>query len=329
MFNWFRPKCPVEPDVKAWVERRMSWLIGTFGQERLLQGSVILPSEEYFPDLYDGTEEDARALLARVCRYMDIDPQRVELALYSEQQQVGFNIDVVRPDGGTAGLYSNQDGKTTLWLEVSRMADPVSVVATFAHELCHAHLLGGGRISSEEEDHEPLTDLATVYFGMGIFTANACLRDKAYHVGNWEHWSISRQGYLTSPVLAYAMALCAWLRRETSPAWARYLRLDARSPFKKALAYLTRVENPVGLESQLSPSGKPTACPADLLPSWSPRRQAGKKENGRSRRTRRERAGQPCNDRCRRSIRAGHAPHAERPVAGSGPIILPAPVTQR
>jgi len=238
MFNWFRPKCPVPPDVKVWVERRMCWLVGQFGQGRLLDGEVILPNEEYFPDLYDGSEADARILLDRVCRYMDIDAAEVDLSFYSERQQVAAHMEVVRPEGGTAGLYDEQSGRTRIWLEISRLADPTSVVATFAHELCHAHLLGGGRISREEEDHEPLTDLATVYFGMGIFTANAMLRDKSYRDGNWEGWSISRQGYLTAPVLAYALALFAWLRRETRPHWDRRLRLDVRSPFRKALSYL-------------------------------------------------------------------------------------------
>jgi hypothetical protein len=72
---------------------------------------------------------------------------------------------------------------------------------------------------------------------MGIFVANATLRDKSYHVGNWEGWSISRQGYLTAPILAYALALFAWLRRETQPGWAGYLRLDVRSPFREAQSY--------------------------------------------------------------------------------------------
>jgi hypothetical protein len=215
----------------------MCWLVSQFGRDRLLDGKVILPTEEYFPAPYDQSEGGARILLDQVCGYMDVDPASVDLFFYSERQQVVLNIEVVRPEGGTAGLYREQNARTTISLEISRLADPISVVATFAHELCHAHLLGAGRISPKEDDHEPLTDLATVYFGMGIFVANATLRDKSYHVGNWEGWSISRQGYLTAPILAYALALFAWLRRETQPGWAGYLRLDVRSPFREAQSY--------------------------------------------------------------------------------------------
>ncbi len=263
MFPWSRPKCPVEPDVKAWVERRMSWLVGQFGRDRLLQGEVILPDEQHFPDPYDGSEAAARVLLDRVCRYMDMDPRGVALRLYSERRRMAPSVDVILPDGGTAGLYTQQGGRTTVWLEESRLADPTSVVATFAHELCHAHLLGGGRVADDEADHEPLTDLATIFFGMGVFTANASLRDKSYHAGNWEGWSISRQGYLTAPTLAYGLALYAWLRRETGPDWARYLRLDVRSPFQKAEAYLAHTKNAVVLPRESQEAGPP-ACPPSL-----------------------------------------------------------------
>lgn len=265
MFKWFRPKCPVQPDVKAWVERRMCWLVSQFGRDRLLNGKIILPTEEHFPAPYDGSEADARILLDQVCRYVDVDPACVDLFFYSERQPVALNMEVVRPEGGTAGLYSEESGRTTIWLEVSRLADPISIVATFAHELCHAHLLGGGRISAEEEDHEPLTDLATVYFGMGIFIANATVRDKSYHVGTWEGWSISRQGYLTAPVLAYALALFAWLRQETIPGWSRYLRPDVRSPFRKALSYLAHTKGVVVLPPEMDDAGSPE-CSPDLRP---------------------------------------------------------------
>ena len=163
--------------------------------------------------------------------------------------------------GGTAGLYSQQGGRTAIWLEESRLADPVSVVATFAHELCHADLLGDGRITRDAADHEPLTDLATIYFGMGVFTANASFRDKSYRSGNWEHWSISRQGYLTAPILAYALALFAWLREEPKPSWARHLRLDVRSPFRKALSYLAQTKDVVVLCAETQDSLGVPPCP--------------------------------------------------------------------
>lgn len=87
-----------------------------------------------------------------------------------------------------------------MWLEVSRLGDPTSVAATIAHELGHVHLIGGKRVDPNAADHEPLTDLLTVFLGLGVLTSNSTIRDRSYHVGNWDSWSISRQGYLTSPM---------------------------------------------------------------------------------------------------------------------------------
>ena len=189
-----------------------------------------MPNEDYFPAAFNGSEPTSTILLDQVCEYIDVDPASVDLLFYSERQRLTRFTEIVRPDRGAAGLYSKQNGRTTIWLEVSHLADPITIVATFAHELCHAHLLGGGRISSEEADHEPLTDLATIYFGMGIFTANASLRqDKTTRAGNSESWSISRQGYLTN--FGLRIGAVRLVSSERGPDWAGHLRLDVRSPF--------------------------------------------------------------------------------------------------
>jgi len=44
---------------------------------------------------------------------------------------------------------------------------------TALHELGHVLLLADGKISKDRKDHEHLTDLLTVWLGLGIFTANS------------------------------------------------------------------------------------------------------------------------------------------------------------
>ncbi len=239
MFNWSRPKCPVDPDVRTWVEQRMNWLVGQFGWETFAECEVVLPIRDHFPSPYDGSREAIRELFDQVCEYMEIDPQTVELKFYSEGRDPVRNAGLVAEEpSGTVGLYDRRQGRTTIWLETSKLGDPTCVVATCAHELCHAHLLGGNRLSRDETDHEAVTDLATICFGMGVFTANSSLRDRTTRGGGLEFWNISRQGYLTDPVLAYALALYAWARDERPPDWERHLRADIRSLLRQALAYL-------------------------------------------------------------------------------------------
>jgi hypothetical protein len=106
------------------------------------------------------------------------------------------------------------------------------------------HLLGHGRISVDTEDHEPLTDLLTVFFGLGVFTANSVIRETSWHAGQLSGWSIGRRGYLGMPVYGYAFARFARARGEDGSDWSRELRPDVRSAFKQAMRFLEKETSP-------------------------------------------------------------------------------------
>jgi tetratricopeptide (TPR) repeat protein len=164
----------------------------------------------------------------------------MELRIHYATASDRFNPALSKPQPNWTGLFRLDEEKPIIWVEAASSNDPESLVATFAHELAHAHLLGQKRVSPEEEDLEQLTDLTTVYFGMGIFPANCAFRDKSYHAANWQGWSISRQGYLDPPTWSYALAVYAWRRQERKPPWTGYLRPTVRAPCRQAIAYLWR-----------------------------------------------------------------------------------------
>jgi hypothetical protein len=247
MWNLFRSKatCPVDPDAQGWVDERFRWLEAEFGRERLLEGRVVLPTEEFFPDPYAGRPEDAQVMLERVAGYMDVDASRLELVLFSGQQGVPQLGPGPRDSSGPAGLYvrgtsgaGESPERTRIGVEVGQLSDPQSLVATLAHELGHELLLGQERVSPEEADHEPLTDLLTVYFGMGVFTGNSTLQDRGWSDGMWAGWQTRRLGYLDQRTFGYAMARFAWARGERNPAWMGHVRPDVRAPMKQGLKFL-------------------------------------------------------------------------------------------
>ena len=240
MFGFFRSRvaCPVTSEARGWIEQRMAWLTEEFGCKRVQSVRVILPTPEFFPDPYNGTREDALRMLERVCGYMGIEPETVELSLYRERNPLS-NGELWQ---GTAGLYHEEVRKYRISVEVANLGDPLALVATMAHELGHVHLLGHGRITPDVEDHEPLTDLLTVFLGMGVFTANSVIREHYQDTALSSMWSIGRRGYLTMPMYGYALALFARRRGEEKPRWARELRLDVRSSFKQAMRFLNESE---------------------------------------------------------------------------------------
>ena len=238
---WFTPKCPVEADDKQWLEESMEWLLEEFGCDAFRAVAVILPTDEFFPDEYAGDEDDAWSLVKRVCGYMDVDPDRIKLEFFDDQYGELHKIGCFEASyDGASGLYQKRKGKFVVSLATSQLADPMSLVATIAHELGHVRLLGEERVDDDCDDHEPLTDLLTVFFGLGIFTANSAFNFEQWTNTSYQGWRTERKGYLSEEMLGYALALFAMMRGEHNPAWSRYLGGSVITYFKNGQRYLQK-----------------------------------------------------------------------------------------
>jgi hypothetical protein len=242
MFGWFGPRCPVSAEDKVWAEERLRWLAAHFGLERLRSAAVVLPTPEFFPEPYGGTEADGRVVFERVCRRLKLDPGSVPMEFFAEDRAPPW-LGEGRHEGA-AGLYENAGWARRIQIERSALSDPVILIATAAHELAHL-LLGGSSFAEGDEDHEKLTDLATVALGLGVFTANSRVREFRWSDRVAEGGGLRRLGYLGQPQVGYALALYAHVRGEESPAWAGHLCLDVRSPFWAGLRYLRKHGCPV------------------------------------------------------------------------------------
>lgn len=237
MFSWFKPRCPVDPQAKRWIECRLAWLAGQFGLDVFTRRSLVLPLAEYFPEKYDGTEESVRVLIDQVCGYMDADPNRIELKFYRDRAEFWLVNDQGQSVPRAAGLYEERYGRTVIHIESSQFGEPMDLVGTTAHELAHLRLMGEDRISGDAYDNELLTDLTVVFHGMGIFLANSP-RTWASQFTTWPESQDRKPEYMTQPMFGYALAHAAWFRHEQKPAWAKFLRPDARASFKQGLNYL-------------------------------------------------------------------------------------------
>ncbi len=256
MFGWFRPTCPCDPAATRWVEERLKWLSKHFGLHILLERPVILPTPEFFPDPWDGSPQAVRRMFRRVCQYMAVDPESVEMQLYTDRTPGSISaIDPTR--GFAAGTWQvgegpSQKGVTGPWqggerppqkglirIERSTLDRPADLIGIMAHELSHQRLLGEGRADRDAFDNELLTDLTAVYHGFGVFLANNP-RKSTGEVRCWPGTKLRRPEYLSEPMLGYAMAHLAWFRDEERPAWLKQLRWAPRSVVKQGLHYLDK-----------------------------------------------------------------------------------------
>jgi hypothetical protein len=252
--KWSTPQCPVNDEQRVWLENAGAWLLKEFNIQ-LDQVTIVLPTPEFFPDTYRGQEDDAKKLLHRVCSYMKVSPDRLSLEwITDEHQELRAHLPSFEASNkGAAGHYQEDGGTIRISLSSAHLRDPMSLVAVMAHELGHVLLLGDKKIARDRKDHEYLTDLLTVLLGLGIFTANSAFRFTQWTGGFKQGWRAQRLGYLTEAMFGYALALFAWTRGESKPAWSKYLEGSIQHHFKSGLSYLkTRaLANPLGNSSPL------------------------------------------------------------------------------
>ncbi len=140
----------------------------------MLERQLILPTEEFFPDKWDGTPQAGQVMFRRVCGYMGVDPRHVSLEFFDDPTPNSF-LALDPSMGIAAGTWSptSEFGSSGfIRLERGSLDRPSDLVGTMAHELSHQRLLGERRLSPNAFDNELLTDLTAVYFGFGVFVAN-------------------------------------------------------------------------------------------------------------------------------------------------------------
>jgi hypothetical protein len=236
------PQCHVTPEQKVWVEERMLWLREQFGPEPIRR-PPLEPSSPLLPRQWNKSPEAGADLLQRLCQFMLVPSTRLQLDYYSHHEThdllPAFAGETNR--SGPAGLFIHpkDSDKLVIGLEESGLERPANLTATICHELGHVHLLADRRIEQDTADSEPLTDLLTVFFGAGIFTANS-----AFQFGQWQShshhgWAASRQGYLSEELFGYALACYAWYRGEPKPGWAKHLRTNILYYLDDSLHFLS------------------------------------------------------------------------------------------
>jgi hypothetical protein len=239
----FKPKLPLSEEDRQWVDDGFYRLSRILGRNRMLEAEIILPDAEHFPDHYDKSDSAAEKMFLRIRDYMQVDPSLIDLEIFPDETQ---KLSELLPywkggHGGCAGIYfhpEDENKKMVVALWHSQMEDPISLVATIAHELGHVILLGGRLMERSIKDMEPMTDLLTVFLGFGIFNANCASRFLQWQDNSKQGWSMKQLGYLPEEVFSYALAKFAQERGERRPKWAAHLSTNVRSYFSNSAAWL-------------------------------------------------------------------------------------------
>lgn len=243
--SWFTPKCPINAEDKEWLEDSFQWLIDEFGAETLHDLKMILPNNDFFPDHFSGDISSLKKMIRRICGYMSVDYAKIELELFTDERRNSPHpLAQFESEGtGACGLYQFYYNRHHISIEEKLLANPTNLIATIAHELGHARLLGEDRLSPDYEFHELLTDITAIFFGLGIFTANSLFIFEQWTNAHYQGWQTSRYGYINEEMAGYSLALFAYLRNEKNPGWTNDIQRNVRYYFKKSLKYLEKTDD--------------------------------------------------------------------------------------
>jgi hypothetical protein len=233
---------PITEERRVWIDDCFCWLKADFGAQLIKQKRTLTPTLEDFPIDFVGSDENAFKLLDIIAAQMDLDSDLIDINFYAEGEREivtgtgSYSRVFLRPgenEKTSAGHYKGKDeeGCFQIGLNFRSMQNVERLIATIGHELAHIKLLGEERIS---KNNEPLTDLTTVVFGLGIFGANAA---STFETGTFS-WQHGRQGYLSEMDWGYAIALNCHIREETTASWRKYLKPNPRYDFDRALRFI-------------------------------------------------------------------------------------------
>jgi tetratricopeptide (TPR) repeat protein len=233
-----KPALSVED--KEWVEKNMLWFIETFGLAKVDQQPFILPSAERFP--YDDftSQDQFKKLFEQLCNYWDVDYNDITVKFFDDIKSKQWSTWTLagssnQPLGVLYKTYDLTEKSFNMQLAKSNLNNAQLLVTVIAHELAHVKLLGNGLLSINDPEMEPLTDLASIFFGFGIFMANTCQRRDI----NW----ISRSGYLPNEVISYANALMCYITDKNGDSFHSFFNENTKSLFENDLAFLYKTND--------------------------------------------------------------------------------------
>ena len=235
-------KCPVTIDDEEWLNSDLGWLKDLLNEPHFLEIKTVTPTKKFYNRDFTEIEADAQFVLERTKELMCIENEKIELKFFDDskvEMDDGSVLTTPADINGSwesaTGFYEEKENNTIIYIERQQLKNPISLIATIAHELSHAILLGEKII---EENDEHLTDLMAITYGFGIFLGNSRFTFSQFNKGGMLGWESSSQGYLPEQVIAFSMAWLS-LKRNENVDYKKFLNKTMLKYFNQSYNYLT------------------------------------------------------------------------------------------
>lgn len=240
MFGLFRKGTLLGDELTEWQFDVFAWLLRhTGGFEALRQRRLIYPTPAFFPQKSAQGKAFAESIFEQVRQHAGMLDWPCMLQAQEEDPDplVAPALLVEGTPNSPAGTFRRTGEGALITYRPGKTGDPEALIATFAHELAHYRTAdfpepppGGWEV------WEPVTDLAAVFLGFGLFLANTCFRFSQHQDARSMGWRAQWQGYVSEPELLHMHAILAhllgvpaaearpWLKSSLHGAWKRVYR---------------------------------------------------------------------------------------------------------
>jgi hypothetical protein len=204
----FRPKSFLDAARRDWQFAVFAWMLRNGGgYPKFLETSLVLPTEEFFPDRAMSGHAGVAALFRRVHEHAGMADWPC----------------TVEPDEKAERPWLSGVNRTPVIRYRPDALAPTALVAAFARELARYYVETFDEAAPGGSDcAESALEMAAVFMGFGVFMTNSALEDAGHELNEGE--------------LAHALAIFCILRRlppdsidpHLNPHLRKYLRLAAR-----------------------------------------------------------------------------------------------------
>ena len=207
-----KPRNPLSEDEWDWMLATLKWLETEFPDRQAVD--IALPTADQFPVASRDPTERATELFQHVRTKCGLDDIGINLVAVEGQSGPPVPVSPAIASqkwSGAAGTFQLDAEGTggnmpTITYAAESVDDPITLIATFAHELAHLQLAFSPSCPPGGEDcEEEATDFAAVWMGFGLFLSESAF---VYSADNTQ-WGYRAQGYLNRMQLLTAMAIVA------------------------------------------------------------------------------------------------------------------------
>jgi tetratricopeptide (TPR) repeat protein len=233
---------------RNWVEHNMLWLVEVFGLDRLINEPFFLPTFDYFPYKNLKEENQFRQLYDQLCRHWELNPDEIKVTIFDDIQSKQWNNlipqgSIYEAKSGVNLHFGTEQHRYIVRIARSNFENPELLTIAVAHELALIKMLDKDLVRANDQNLQPLADLATIYGGFGIFLANCCeTKDNGWY---------GRYGYLLNEVISYANALVCHIAGKDAHHYSKYLNSNTRSLFLNDFTYLQQTNDTACTKKEL------------------------------------------------------------------------------